>query len=86
MYLDVADPRYKAYAASQGRDAIAQAVHDCTTWDTPLLPYIQWLGTTRTAWDRMRRMDGQDADGAAFERWLAGRFPARPVPARRIAA
>lgn len=86
MYLDVSDPRYRAYAASQGRDPVAQAVHDCTTWDTPLLPFVQWLGTTQTAWRRMVTMAGQEADAAAFERWLAGRFPGRPASARRLAA
>ena len=80
------DPAYQSYAASQGRDPAAQAQHDAREWDQPLMGYLLWLGTTRTAWRRMRAMEGLDCDAAAWDRWLAGRFPAKAAPARRLAA
>jgi hypothetical protein len=86
MYLDPSDPRWKAYAASQGRDPIAQLLHDSLAWEIPAQGFVLWLGTTQTAWRRLVTMAGETADAAAFERWLAGRFPTIEPAARRLAA
>lgn len=86
MFLDPADPAFMAYASAMGRDPRAQMIHDSLTWSIPAMGWLLWLGTTRTAWERMRRMAGQEADSQAFERYLGGRFPAIPAPGRRLAA
>ena len=76
--------RYLAYCYSQGRDPVAQRVHDGVAWPGGInTGYLLWVRPRIQEWKRLRGMadDGHmdHEDHAAFDAWLDGQFPAPVV-------